>query len=927
MKRTFSGKYMAAAAVLFFVIWTACTSSTKHELAEQVPDWSEQRGVAQDDQQLKVKGESDLPRFYDPKHPEVAGWRPAIEDPTGKDLSGYSHLEKCNLVVPDVVAKNPDITQAECEARNDYQSVRAGQEIWIKATGGNQRFYAYNYPQKLTAHIDWWDVLRSDQRYVDRTHKYGMINDPDCCDPKTPGDCEEKFPKKVIPDTFGMDYCPGDDALLDAVRNANEYRKTGKSYRDPACNFKEWKSDPIKASYAKNVETLFSKKFKEDSSCDLQFGTSTGSLGFRKFPNPRFDPEAWAAATNSKGYPEYARQKLWLDHSIEPPFRIGMACAACHIGYNPVNPPSLANITRPNWVNLKPAIGANYANLSAVFASGEGKGSLPWQMFAHARIGTVDTSAFPNDYINNAGSFNPIINLPQRPKFVHQVKDFYNASAGTFADSPVTRSDVYHILKGGEDSVGPEGSVMRVYVNIGTCSEECWTNHMADPLIFDSGLRGFGQTPFDIRQCQADCRNYRAIEKRVYDVFNFFQAQRPTDLKTAVASGNTKKLVDLIETNTEMQSVVGSHKPGSVKNGQAVFIQQCARCHSSQTPDVLAQTSSKQKPSSVLFQEDLDPVFDPKAEFQNRESPFYETREDMPTVRLDFLSNDKLVPVTEVGTYRCRALHSNHMKGHIWQEYASETLRSARGVARRKDQHINHDVESYGLSGGYKKDMHPDMDGPGFMRNATLINIWTRAPFMHNKSIGVELIPKPKSEENQMVYVTAQAGTPAKLRKWINPGVAARLQAFHASFEELMTPSEQRYKKETKTTEDVEIPIAIAGRSYTLVFPKGVNLTLLGSFRMKQFARELYEDAKNTSMPQMIEKIAQHIGSNVKKDDQGRFTLISASSANTFLLKYSNCIPVDKEGHPDMAENLGHDFGTGMSAQEKSDLEAFLLTL
>jgi hypothetical protein len=45
-------------------------------------------------------------------------------------------------------------------------------------------------------------------------------------------------------------------------------------------------------------------------------------------------------------------------------------------------------------------------------------------------------------------------------------------------------------------------------------------------------------------------------------------------------------------------------------------------------------------------------------------------------VRADFLGNDQATPVTEVGTFRCRALHSNHMAGHLYMEYGSESMRA-----------------------------------------------------------------------------------------------------------------------------------------------------------------------------------------------------------------------------------------------------------
>src|SRR3546814_18560017 len=45
------------------------------------------------------------------------------------------------------------------------------------------------------------------------------------------------------------------------------------------------------------------------SSCDLAFGTSTGALGYRKFPNPRFDREAWLELNGSlASWDGYSRQ-------------------------------------------------------------------------------------------------------------------------------------------------------------------------------------------------------------------------------------------------------------------------------------------------------------------------------------------------------------------------------------------------------------------------------------------------------------------------------------------------------------------------------------------------------------------------------------------------------------------------------------------
>src|SRR5574337_888826 len=73
---------------------------------------------------------------------------------------------------------------------------------------------------------------------------------------------------------------------------------------------------------------------------------------------------------------------------------------------------------------------------------------------------------------------------------------------------------VHHILKGGEDSIGALEAIQRVYFNIGSCSEQCWVNHLTDLRQLDPQQRGFGQTPFNIGQCRRDCANFRAIEDR-----------------------------------------------------------------------------------------------------------------------------------------------------------------------------------------------------------------------------------------------------------------------------------------------------------------------------------------------------------------------------------------------------------------------------
>ena len=141
-------------------------------------------------------------------------------------------------------------------------SERAGREIWFKATAGNERFHTYVFQQRLGVLIDWGKVLGSTGRN-ERFETWGLINDPECC---TPGD--PNCPKKSLDETFGFDYCPGDDALLASVGK--------EGYRDPACDFVD---APVPAGQTDH----------RHSACALRFGTSTGALA-PGFPSPRFRP-------------------------------------------------------------------------------------------------------------------------------------------------------------------------------------------------------------------------------------------------------------------------------------------------------------------------------------------------------------------------------------------------------------------------------------------------------------------------------------------------------------------------------------------------------------------------------------------------------------------------------------------------------------
>jgi hypothetical protein len=798
-------------------------------------------------------------------------------------------------------------------------SARAGREIWYKATAGNDRFHTYVFQQRVGVLIDWFRVLRSDER-SDRFAAWGLINDPGCCSPGS-ANCPAKSPDE----TYGLDWCPGDETLLQFVG------KPG--YRDPAC---ELKDGPLDANdvHAKAGE-------QRQSACDLKFGTSTGALGFRKFPNPKFDKAAWVkvngALSSWQGYNarltdknapgEPAATRL-SDGSIEPPYLIGTSCGSCHIAFDPLNPPD--DPANPKWENIKGLVGNQYTRISEILVSGMGRNTLEWQMFAHARPGTSDTSAIPTDQVNNPGTINALINMAHRPVFENEsiIKWRKTESCGAEKDGAAcwcepgrkgkcwargeVKETVHHILKGGEDSIGALEAIQRVYFNIGSCSEQCWVNHLSDLRQLDPQQRGFGQTPFNIGQCRRDCPNFRAIEDRLHNILDFFMSTEghATDLQAARQNerrrNDPKAIYSTASLAADLEQEFGK---GAVARGEKVFAEQCARCHSSQAAAIARQS------------EGLD----------------FRKVSAKTGLREDFLSNDRSTPASEVGTFRCRALHSNHMAGHVWHEYGSETLR-----ARTPDPNS---VEVRGSQGP---------DGRTYYRNISLINAWAHAPFMHNNAIGPELCGNPLNKENDFYgqrprYVDGTSGKLLAADKQpvcfeYDPSVEGRYKLYKASMQALLNPAE-RPPKVTLLNEDVILRVGprlwdgtsretLLGFQITIpaqIEGRGVTAGALGNFLHKQFVADLVQAKVSPSAlaPKLDGRLGPERGKQVLSDLQaigGEIlgkpdNLVGAMATRPYLVKevYSSCTAD--------IENAGHRFGEDLPGADKNALIAFLATL
>ncbi len=388
---------------------------------------------------------------------------------------------------------------------------------------------------------------------------------------------------------------------------------------------------------------------------ECQDPRSSGVIGIRKFNNPNFDPKKWSASAYTA-----------TPAAIEPPYLFGLSCASCHVAFNPLKPP--ADPEHPQWENLVPTIGNQYLREGALFSSGLKPSDFVWHVLDTQEPGTSDTSRIATDSINNPNAINSIFNLADRPT-VEEVMPDGSIKA------------VQHILKDGADSIGIAGASVRVYVNIGTCSEYWLTRH-------DALLGRTPQRPFDAQTARKVCKGYGETEARMADAEAFLKTQAP--LRLANAEGGKAFLTASDEV---------------LKRGKIAFANNCAQCHSSKQPP--ADIAADPEQAKQWYQKSL------------LSSDFLDH---------NFLSDDKRYPVTQIGTNMARALATNATQGHIWEQYSSKTYKEqpSPGTVTLENPFDAKAPIDFTIPSG----------GVGYYRTPSLISVWATAPLFHNNALG-----------------------------------------------------------------------------------------------------------------------------------------------------------------------------------------------
>ena len=619
-----------------------------------------------------------------------------------------------------------------------------GRNTWIVWTGGNDRFWdsisatsfgALDFLKTLSSHPG--QLYNRDSRW-----KYlGLVNEP----------C---FTKATAPDPnhFGL-------WLDQRVKNTSDCRQD-----DPFANDQKY---PGVKTGARGTDLQDGKKLPVGS----YYGEPTGIVGLRLFPNPAFDAAA-ARRWNPDKY--YTDPQYYLSKDLVKPYRVGMSCAFCHVGPNPVNPP--ADPEHPKWENLSSNVGAQYFWVDRVFdwddkdwdlgQSGK-ETSYFFQLFHTARPGSLDTSLVSTDNINNPRTMNAVYQLLPRLKIA---KEFHKEILGEgskdnkqFNDYPQTAAlnDLFRppttvwsprVLKDGADSVGGVGALNRVYINIGLFSEE-WLLHFR-PL-----LGGQDISPIKIVNARKNSSYWNATEAQTADLALFFvKTTLPHKLKDAPA-GDTHLRADA----------------ATLTRGKEAFADRCARCHSSKHPPLPAglDLADEQKCVGTNYMSCWDQYW-----AWTKTADFRTKMKDI-VLAPDFLDDNALttdlrVPVTLLQTNACSPLATNAIEGNIWHDFSSDSYKHLPSVGEITTLHPTTGKPFDAATGkpGDRKLRLPG-GGRGFTRPASLASVWSTAPYLLNNTVG-ELDPLYKNA----LYNPA-------------PSVEARMRAFDDGIEKMLWPEKR----------------------------------------------------------------------------------------------------------------------------------------
>jgi hypothetical protein len=171
-----------------------------------------------------------------------------------------------------------------------------------------------------------------------------------------------------------------------------------------------------------------------------------------------------------------------------------------------------------------------------------------------------------------------------------------------------------------------------------------------------------------------------------------------------------------------------------VRHGKVVFAERCARCHSSKIP---------------MPAPGVDPGGCAGPEYLNCWNKYWDwTKSDEFKLKMreivlrdDFLHGNLLstelrIPVTLLETNACSPLATNAIEGNIWDNFSSRTYKDLPSVGAITVHHpFTGEPRQFKMPAG----------GRGYTRPASLVSLWSTAPFFLNNSLG-KFDPSPSVE-------------------------------------------------------------------------------------------------------------------------------------------------------------------------------------
>lgn len=643
------------------------------------------------------------------------------------------------------------------------------------------------------------------------------------------------------------------------------------------------------------------------------YGRSSGVIGLRISDNPNFDAKAradWMSHIQADGvnHDFYENPVYYNNPNLVRPYVVGMACSLCHVSFDPVRPPR--DVNNPKWSELNDYVGAQYFNVGeffipravtggtngqAVKVSDADRKSFVWQLIHTSRPGALDTSFIATDYLNNPGTMNGVFNVGSRTSGrLERAANGVSKDPG--GNDPKTEwltggalnlkwlhldngQLVPRVLKQGDDSVGFEGALSRVYVNIGHAWPQ-WQQHFR-PLIGGpfrkNGLKLPSQSPVTVREMQVNSASWNWSEDRSHALAVYF-INRAKPLLLKDAPGGDKYL-------TKDENVLA--------HGRQVFADNCAACHSSRQPS------------------EMD-VFDANGRITDQAKAWF--REKVKTAEFwdgNFLSDERRHPVTQIGTNATRAAATNATRNHIWDNFSSETYKRLPAIPAFE---VDNPYSPTGKS-TINIPLPGEETGPGYYRPPSLISLWTSAPYLHNNVVGpdpMELTPDDVS-------------------------VDARMKAFKAGIEQMLWMDDEhpRGKMIWTTSEKsfINVPMQylpdeiakFVRRHHADLIDKATDSLSIGPVPVNTPINLIANTNLDPGLVKGIQRIdlVIHIVdvlSKAKKENMtdAQVTELMRADLMPRFLALNKC--------PDFYEDKGHEFGRNLSRDDKLALIELLKT-